>query len=553
MKASCFLLLIFLLFTSAFIIGCDDDDDDDDGGAPADDDNAADDDDDDAVDDDDDDDDYGPVEVIWDYVFVDAPAPPPNPDNYAQTPVEFNKVPVMRFRQDTGDDPPRPVSTILIMLPGNVAGLNDFYFMAQDMITVAEGDLELWAVDRRTNLLEDQVGLDAAEAAKDPRIVIQYYFEGLEIDGHTYLDFLDPYSPETDFMSEWGVDTFMRDIRAVIHKIPEENRQTNVIIGGHSRGVGYAQMYVAYEFEQGVIGADDVAGILLCDGARRYEEITENEYLTQIDELRAGILERHNSTSPSAQELPILAQYLAMAATEGFGAGDPEMGPDGVLQDRKVFNILEPLLAWFSGCEYTNEAFFGTALDNSSGLPGDYYGSFGKMTGGPVEQGLLGDHCAERGTVYSWANYDEVDPPELSDVQKFIQMTYIGPADFGDMFMSTRYDLDDWSSGPLETEGTWMHNYLRYYTSRVDIPVYALEGKLMIGTSFYSDYQAALPPVKGQDKPRSEVGFHVHTVPKWGHIDTVLVQPEYNTFFTDFLQWSGQWTTGKVQVDPFGH
>jgi len=547
MKALSLLPLFLFLLLFFIVVGCGSDDDDDDNESPPfglDDDDTGDD------DNVDDDDSAGDVKVTWEYFLVDSVMPPPNPVTGSSTPAEFNKVPVMRFRKDSGNSPPTPVKAILILLPGNVAGLTDFYFMAHDLILEAKGDMEVWALDRRTNHFEDQTGLDAAEAAKDPRIILDYYFNGQSINGKTYNEWVDPYGIETEFMSEWGVDLFMKDIRSVIHLIPEEYRKTNVFIGGHSRGVGYAQMFAAYQFDDGQIGADDLAGILLCDGARRYTEITEFEYLKGIDDLRTGLSPRHKVMTANDTLIPKTVQFLGMASTEGFGdPDDPEMGPDGVLEDLGLLQFLVPLLTWFHDSDITNEALFGLALDDESGLPGVFYGTFGKLTGGPLGTNFLGTCPSADGYTYSWANYDEVEPEELSDVQRFIQITFIGPSDFGDLFMSERYQLDDWSCGPLETEGTWMHKYLKFYTSRVDIPVYALKGAMLDDTPFYNDYMELLPSVAGYSKPRSEVGFHTFNVLDWGHIDTILVAGDRNIFYKDFLVWIDKWARGAVQVD----
>lgn len=489
------------------------------------------------------------IHVVYDYLILEGEPAPPNPETGATTPDQYNKIPMFRFRQATGGEP-RTVKSVLILLPGYVAGATDFLFLAPDLVQMAGGNLEVWVPDRRTHLLEDQTGMNAAEAAKNPWIAYDYYFNSFPVDGKFFQGTLDPYSPETDMMSEWGVDLYMKDIRRIIHLVPEEYRATNVFIGGHSRGVGYAQLFVAYQFEDGMIGADELAGMVMIDGGRDYDPLmTEKKYLNRVEDIRKGNYQRHSNILSFNKDITYFLQFLAMAATKGFGdPNDPQIGPDGILKDRWLFDLILPIFTRFHNVELTNEAFVGLLLDDQFGFMLHHQAHFGKMAGGEISYDELGAFPSENGASYYWINFDKCAPQEYADIQKMVRMIYEGPADFGDLYFASRFDWDEWCAGPLETDGTWQHEYFRYYTSLVDIPVIAIEGNLLADTFAYEIYRSQLAPIRNFDLPRKEIGFDIVRVHEYEHIDTVLVEADRNLFYPDIIEWLDKWSGGQIQI-----
>lgn len=559
MKSSSKILLLLLLslLIVIFTTGCNDDDespyvdaDDDDTGSSDDDD-----DDDTDADDDDDDDDYPPFAVIMDYVLAPGYAAPANPETGAETPDSNNKTPLYRFRRDSGDLAPMPVQSVLILIPGYAAGASDLFTAARDLVTLTEGNLEVWTFDRRTHLLEDQTGFNAAEAAKDPLLAGEYYFDHDPIGDKTYAGWLDPKSAETDMMSEWGLDVQMNDIQQIIDQVPQGDRQTTVFLGGHSRGARYAQMYAAYEFEDGHLGSDDLAGILLLDYSAALTAIDEETYLDEREQIRTGEMPRHEigQLGTNTPYFVMFIQFLAMLSSDGFGGEDPELGPDGFWPDFGPFESVRGILTRGNDVSITNEATWGLVFDNdSTPFFNTFYGHMGCLTGGEVGHDFIGDYPSEDGATYTWADYDQCDPEELMDIQNFIKIIYEGPSDFTDWYFPTRLFIDDHAVGRLETEGTWAHDYFHFYTSQVDCAVYALEGRIVTGTGEYDLYKDALGPVRGQSADRDAVGFHVMPVPDWGHIEVLMVEPDRNPFYDDFIEWVNEWSSGLTSIPEFG-
>ncbi|MCL4234830.1 MAG: hypothetical protein KJ042_09955, partial [Deltaproteobacteria bacterium] len=273
MKARKHLWLYLVIVTVFAAAGCAGDDDDDSG-----DDDAADDDGDDDTsmdddtDDDADDDTGGEFQVRWDYLLVDAEAPPANPETGDATPALLNKIPLFRFREDVGDAEPRPVKAIVFLVAGYTAGANQIRFIAENLVRLTHGDIEVWVPDRRFHLLEDVVGSNTAEEQGDPYIAYNYYYNGLEVNGRTFGGYLNPNAEETAMLSEWGLEMQLRDYQTLMNLIPADRRGTNVFFGGHSRGVWFAQAFAGWETEPGRVVGNDLAGVILLDGAARRNE-----------------------------------------------------------------------------------------------------------------------------------------------------------------------------------------------------------------------------------------------------------------------------------------
>lgn len=544
MKHTILLVIVFLISALIILVGCGESPD----GSDDDDDQSADDDDDDN-DDNDDDDEVDCRAVTWDYLQIDAMAPPPNPTTGHQTPEEYNKVNYYRFRLDTGDNPPKPVSSILILLPGFTVGANYLTYMARQLVEETCGDVEVWLTERRAHLLEDTKGMQSAEQAKDPMIAYNYYYENGEVDGQTFQGFKNGYNNETDFMSEWGLDLQVNDLRTLIHQVPKENRQTNVFLGGHSRGAAHIKAFAAYEFDDGVMGCDEIAGLVLVDGESRYLPIYgENLYLETLEWLRKGYLPRYITLPPFGPPVYTFIEILAMAASEEFaGTGDPRFGPDAVLGEYGPFKLLVPFFYRFADLQMTNEALFGFFFDSASGPISLLHGGLGGFDG-PTQEDFLGVYPSAPSHFYQWLHYDEVEPKEFSEIQDVILSFYMGPSNTTDPYYPLRLDMDYYVANFMDNADNWRGNYFPLYASRMDAPVYFIGTSLLADMDRHLIYRNMLPPVRGQGLPRDQYGFHILFVPEWEHLDSAYAAPEVNPFFPDLLAWMDEFSVGQVQI-----
>ena len=543
-------MLFILLFALLFALSCATGSDDDNPNPP----NRFDDDD--VVDPDlrGDDDDALCPDVIREYLTIDSFAAPPNPITGDQTPEQYNKVKYFRYRADTGENPPAPADAIVILLPGYTVGVGYLAYTAQNLVALSCGRVEVWLMERRHHLLEDTHGMNVAEAAKDPDIAVGYYFEGKPVQGKTFDGFLDAYGPETGFLSEWGMDVAMQDIRTLIEQVPESARQQSVFLAGHSRGGAYVKAYGAYVFEDGHQGCDDVAGLILVDGESRYLPVfTESIYRATINAIRRGWLPRYMTFPPLGPPIYTYMEILALAASSDLAdTGDPRLGPDGVFGNFGPMKIMVPLMYRYQDLTLTNEAFWGYATDTESGLIGLLTSSVGKLDG-PTATDFLGVYPTDPNHVYRWKHYDEVSPTEYCEIQDFIHGLYEGPSNAMDPYYATRLDVDFYAAGILETDGQWQADHFLLRNSEMDAPVFLLGSHLLSEMSGRIDlYRDQLPPVRGQSLPRDQFGFDILWRTDWEHIDTAFAVAETNEFFAVILEWIKFFSEGSVQVPTAG-
>lgn len=182
-----------------------------------------------------------------------------NPQLIAQfggTGFSLNNATYTRFRMDGTSTP----DAILILVPGFEGGANDFKILAENLIPrmLLEQGLvvEVWAFDRRSNQLEDLVGLNIAEVRLDPAVGIDWLFGGeLGIP-------LDPVlaagpnrravfytSTDVPFIADWTPLVFARDIDAVVDTADAAVRNHNVFLGGHSMGTTFTARYASTDFD----------------------------------------------------------------------------------------------------------------------------------------------------------------------------------------------------------------------------------------------------------------------------------------------------------------
>lgn len=254
---------------------------------------------------------------------------------------DLNRVSTVRT---TWEGPPeRRPKVVLILIPGFLGGATTFDPFARDLVAAFRGELEVWAVDRRPNQLEDRLGslhafagAEEAECRTSPPAPgcalfegAQFYFADLDraplgdFPGPGDLDLdldgvFDERLPLTDrlgatrgpvvlrqddvrFMAHWGVDTYFRDWKLLVEEARRRVTPSGVVLmGGHSQGTTWSTLFAAYDFDPDPARVD--AGFSHLDG------------LVLLEGGGAGA----GSASP-----PTLAQYQAeVAALAAPGGAD---------------------------------------------------------------------------------------------------------------------------------------------------------------------------------------------------------------------------------------
>jgi hypothetical protein len=175
----------------------------------------------------------------------------------APGPAKYDKVFVHRFGPASGKQ-------VLVLMPGTQGGAGDFTLTARYLTERLDG-LQVWAIDRRTQHLEDT---SVFQRAARRRVSLQHAFDhylGWLDNGGTPADhfrFLD--ASRFPFARRWGMKVALRDAHAVVKRARMGGRR-DVALGGHSLGASLTLAYAAWDFG-GRAGYRDLAGMVLIDG-----------------------------------------------------------------------------------------------------------------------------------------------------------------------------------------------------------------------------------------------------------------------------------------------
>ena len=180
--------------------------------------------------------------------------------NEPHTPKELNKAVYLRYLSGQTAKP----RAIIVLMPGILGGATNFDRMARTIIS-QDKTLEVWAIDRRSNLLEDHSKLLKSWNANDPLIAWHWFIRDAGKPG----GFKARPSSELGFMGYWGLETHLNDLRAVI--LEARARAPKVLLGGHSLGSVLVTMYAGWTFSDqtaaGEPGSKSIDGLILLDGA----------------------------------------------------------------------------------------------------------------------------------------------------------------------------------------------------------------------------------------------------------------------------------------------
>ncbi len=171
------------------------------------------------------------------------------------TPAKYDKVGVIKVGSPTAKN-------VLVLEPGTSAGGAYFVPLAKWIVAKQPG-WQVWSVERRENLLEDQSVLQQAKDGKaTPTRLFDYYLGFLNNHAiKTHFNFVKDTSVE--FAKSWGMSVAVGDLHRVIAAARKLGGK--VVLGGHSLGGSVVTAYATWNFG-GRAGADQLAGLVYIDG-----------------------------------------------------------------------------------------------------------------------------------------------------------------------------------------------------------------------------------------------------------------------------------------------
>jgi len=297
------------------------------------------------------------------------------------TPAKYDKVGILKIGSPKARN-------VLVLNPGTSASAAYFAPLAKSIVAKAK-NWQVWAVERRENLLEDHSMFDRAKAkTATPQQVFDYYLGWINNSSITSHVRLIPDS-EVGYARQWGMNTEIQDLRRVV--LRAQKLGGKVVVGGHSLGGSITSAYATWDFG-GKPGARGLAGLVFIDGASSPTPMTAPDAQQRLTDLDNG--------SPWLSFGGIPAPFTGLFNTSGslsvlLDPNSPSLGQaSGLLPANIVPSI-----------PVTNIGQYGYALDTETSPPNL-----------AAAQGHLG-HLAASGDPRGWD-----DAGELTPIRRFAQM-----------------------------------------------------------------------------------------------------------------------------------
>ncbi|WP_246011651.1 hypothetical protein [Nocardia mexicana] len=432
----------------------------------------------------------------------------PLPESVGQHPGACDRLSYLRYRAGDGPRDSADADAVLVAQPGIFEGAGAFDNVARNTVAAAAEQgrhIEFWALDRRSNCLEDHTGTQAALATGDTHVAVDYYYRGADIDGRRFDGY--PLDDRSAWLAHIGIEQTVRDQYDLLTaELPDPAlRKQKVLCGGHSLGGIVTGVFATWDFD-GAAGGDQCAGYFALDSAIDTSLTALNGIPDTIDmslggrsydTVQAGL---DNGTIPRVLALPAVVNpetmnLLGIAGLAAYLAPDAESDlahyiPDSLNQDA-TYRVLmsrdaataatgSPSVRDF---RVTNAAVLGAFLDANSQPLAFLQTGFGFFDGGPVTDknfpvpgdiattpalhrltgAMLGPDpkaipATPDGPLYTWRNYDQLadipipvdsrgvpftDPQqEVTDLQDLSRSLAAQPLDFTEWYFPTKLAAD---------------------------------------------------------------------------------------------------------------
>ncbi|MEW2559965.1 hypothetical protein [Streptomyces griseorubiginosus] len=430
----------------------------------------------------------------------------PLPASFGARPAACDWLSYLRYRSSAGPASAADADRVLVAQPGILEGAGAFDSVARNTVTRAaqQGrNLEFWALDRRSNCLEDHTGT----ASGDQHTAVDYYYRGKQVAGRTFAGFVG--DDQLGWMARLGIEQTVRDQYDLLAaELPDQKvRKEKVLCGGHSLGGVVTGYFATADFDgdpatTADAGQNQCAGYFALDTTVSTSlgdlsgSIPDDTGLPDIG-LGYGVVQAglDSGLFPRSLSAPVLLnpETMTLLAIAGVGAvQDPDGESDlpGYLprntnieatnrflfsRDPATFLTGSPAVKDF---RLTNEAVLGALMDDQSVPLAFLQSSVGFFDGGPItdknfpvtngssaQPGLFGTEykaipAEPHGPLYTWRDYDRVgdaDDPgyrssdgtpftaagkEVTDIQELARSMGTQPLDFTEQYFPTKLVTD---------------------------------------------------------------------------------------------------------------
>jgi pimeloyl-ACP methyl ester carboxylesterase len=382
---------------------------------------------------------------------------------------------------------------VLVLIPGTFAGSADFLTVG-DYLAKHVPNLQVWAIDRRPNQLEDTSYMVKALKGQITGQQLFDYYLGWIGDQSIQPHYQPLKDADFPFARQWGLKMAMEDTRRVIMAAKKGGRQ--VILGGHSLGGSSVYDYATWDFA-GHPGYKDIAGMVAIDGGG----VGPGQPL-------ATVKKEISDLSTSSPWLDLLG--LGLPWTSG---AFQETGGIGVLKEPDAPSVgqASPLLpAEFKpNVPVTNKAQYGYSFD--------FRTSPTALSLIHIHSGHVNSTAGANG-LHGWVD-DGITP-----IESFAKLSSHEPGNFVEWYYPKRLTIDVSAANSLKKDPSTTYLGLRtWHAKQVNIPLYVFQTSLSSGR--------VIAGAKAFVK-ESKVPYHVYVnrSATYSHLDPLAATPSRNDF-----------------------
>jgi pimeloyl-ACP methyl ester carboxylesterase len=273
---------------------------------------------------------------------------------------------------------------VLVLEPGTSAGSAYFVPLARWIVS-KDPTWQVWSVERRENLLEDQSELNLYKEHKVSSTALYDYYLGYIKDPSITHHIAAVPNSTVEFAKQWGMAVAVQDLHVVIEAAATLGGK--VVLGGHSLGGSVVTAYATWDFG-GHPGADQLAGLVYIDGGSSVGAPTAAAASQTLQALEAP------TASPWLAFGGIAAPYAGIYSATGSASAllDPNSRSLGQTSGLLPAAIVPPV-------PVTNLAQYGYAL-NASTSPSSLIAA----------QAHLGQGVRAQGPLHGWNGAGALTP-----------------------------------------------------------------------------------------------------------------------------------------------
>jgi pimeloyl-ACP methyl ester carboxylesterase len=316
----------------------------------------------------------------------------------------------------------KKAKNVLVFEPGTSAGATYIVPFAKSLVARLPG-WQVWSVERRENLLEDQSMITKAKKGKATAAELFHYYLGYLNESPAAKPHMQLIPPgDVEFAREWGMNVAVEDLHTVIGSAKALGGK--VVLSGHSLGGSVVTAYATWDFA-GVPGANGLSGLVYDDGGSSPTPVSKERAEEQLAKLDKG--------SPWLAFGGIGSPFLGLFST--LGAMSTIQAPEEASLAESfplLPSNLKPKNEKGELIDVTNEAEFGYGVNVGTSPP--------SLIAAQVHAGKGLEEAAKEDGLVGWNGEGAISP--LRRYSEMLAGTGINGADGDEWYFPERLTID---------------------------------------------------------------------------------------------------------------